>query len=60
MISIAVPGCGRIGTMHAANIAADPRATLSAVFDINRPAARILKSIAEGRVVRTSEVGQDV
>ena len=57
MICIAGPGCGRIGTMHAANIAADPRATRSAVFDIHRPAAKILKSIAEGRVVRTREVG---
>ena len=57
MISFAVPGCGRSGTMHAANIAADRCATLSAGFDSNRPAARILKSIAEGRAVRTSEVG---
>ncbi len=38
MIRIAVLGCGRIGAMHAVNIAA------SAL-------------LAEGRVVRTSEVG---
>jgi len=39
MLRIAVLGCGRIGKMHAANIAAHPRATLAAVFDINRSAA---------------------
>jgi myo-inositol 2-dehydrogenase/D-chiro-inositol 1-dehydrogenase len=39
MIRIAVLGCGRIGVMHAANIAAHPRAGLAAVFDINRAAA---------------------
>ena len=57
MISFAVLGCGRSGAMHAANIAADPSATLSAGLGSNRPAARIVKFIAEGRVVRTSEVG---
>ena len=30
MLRIAVLGCGRIGRMHAANIAAHPRATLAA------------------------------
>ncbi len=39
MIRIAVLGCGRIGAMHAANIAAHPAAGLAAVFDINRSAA---------------------
>lgn len=39
MIRIAVLGCGRIGAMHAYNIAAHPRATLAAVFDINAVAA---------------------
>lgn len=39
MIRIAVLGCGRIGAMHAANIAAHPRARLAAVQDINRAAA---------------------
>jgi len=39
MIRIAVLGCGRIGAMHAANIA-----------------EAALKSIAEGRAVRVSEV----
>ena len=39
MVRIAVLGCGRIGAMHAANIAAHPRARLAAVQDINRAAA---------------------
>jgi len=36
MLRIAVLGCGRIGRMHAANIAAHPRAKLIAVYDIDR------------------------
>ena len=39
MTGIAVLGCGRIGVMHAANIAAHPRATLAGVYDIHRPSA---------------------
>jgi myo-inositol 2-dehydrogenase/D-chiro-inositol 1-dehydrogenase len=39
MPKIAVLGCGRIGRMHAENIAAHPRAGLAGVFDIHRPAA---------------------
>jgi myo-inositol 2-dehydrogenase/D-chiro-inositol 1-dehydrogenase len=39
MTKIAVLGCGRIGRMHAANIAAHPRAELAAVYDIHRPSA---------------------
>ena len=38
-MQIAVLGCGRIGRMHAENIAAHPRATLAGVFDVHRPAA---------------------
>jgi myo-inositol 2-dehydrogenase/D-chiro-inositol 1-dehydrogenase len=69
MIGIAVLGCGRIGAMHAANIAAHPRARLAAVQDINGAmvgfddgrralalAEAALKSIAEGRAVKVSEV----
>lgn len=40
MIRIAVLGCGRIGLMHALNIAAHPRAQLAGVFDIFAPAAQ--------------------
>ena len=39
MVRIALLGCGRIGAMHAANIAAHPRARLAAVYDINRSTA---------------------
>ncbi len=39
MLGIAVLGCGRIGRMHAANIAAHPRARLTAVHDVNAAAA---------------------
>jgi myo-inositol 2-dehydrogenase / D-chiro-inositol 1-dehydrogenase len=39
MVKIGLLGCGRIGAMHAANIAAHPRAQLAAVYDINRSAA---------------------
>ena len=39
MLNIAVLGCGRIGAMHARNIARHEKARLSAVFDIHRPAA---------------------
>ena len=39
MIRIAVLGCGRIGRMHAANIAAHPRAALAMVHDVHAPAA---------------------
>jgi myo-inositol 2-dehydrogenase/D-chiro-inositol 1-dehydrogenase len=49
MISIAVLGCGRIGRMHAANIAAHPRAELAGVFDVHGPAAA---EVAEGLGVR--------
>jgi len=39
MVRIAVLGCGRIGRMHADNIAVHPRATLAAVFDVHQPSA---------------------
>jgi len=51
MIRIAVLGCGRIGAMHAANIAAHPRATLAAVFDINRPAAAAVAAMTGARLL---------
>ena len=39
MPRIAVLGCGRIGRMHAENIAAHPRAELAGVFDVVASAA---------------------
>ncbi len=44
MIRIAVLGCGRIGVMHAANIAAHPRAILAGVYDIHAPAANAVST----------------
>jgi len=53
MIRIAVLGCGRIGVMHAANIAAHPRAALTAVFDINRAAAEAVAAQTGARVLES-------
>jgi myo-inositol 2-dehydrogenase/D-chiro-inositol 1-dehydrogenase len=39
MVNIAVLGCGRIGRMHAANVAAHPGARLAGVYDVHAPAA---------------------
>ena len=58
MIRIAVLGCGRIGVMHAAKIAAHPHATLARVYDIHAPSAKTeaaLRSIAGGCMARTEE-----
>lgn len=40
MLKIAVLGVGRIGKMHAENIAAHPRASLAGVFDVHGPSAK--------------------
>ena len=40
MARIAVLGCGRIGRMHADNIAGHPAARLAAVYDVDAAAAR--------------------
>ena len=47
MLRIAVLGCGRIGQMHAANVARHPRAELAAVFDVNRESAERV-ALAQG------------
>lgn len=39
MIRFALLGCGRIGSMHADNLAAHPKAELGWVYDAHRPAA---------------------
>ncbi|WP_112313081.1 inositol 2-dehydrogenase [Pseudogemmobacter bohemicus] len=39
MLRVAVIGTGRIGRMHAENIAAHPRAALAGVYDIHTPSA---------------------
>jgi myo-inositol 2-dehydrogenase/D-chiro-inositol 1-dehydrogenase len=54
MIRIAVLGCGRIGAMHAANIAAHPKAGLSVVQDINSAAAEAAAASTGARVLKTA------
>jgi myo-inositol 2-dehydrogenase/D-chiro-inositol 1-dehydrogenase len=54
MIRIAVLGCGRIGAMHAANIAAHPRARLAAVQDINRAAAEAVAAATGAPVMESA------
>jgi myo-inositol 2-dehydrogenase/D-chiro-inositol 1-dehydrogenase len=39
MVNFALFGAGRIGVMHAANLAANPRAILAYVYDVNASAA---------------------
>ena len=54
MIRIAVLGCGRIGAMHAANIAAHPKARLAAVQDINAAAAEATAAATGARVMNSA------
>jgi myo-inositol 2-dehydrogenase/D-chiro-inositol 1-dehydrogenase len=54
MIGIAVLGCGRIGVMHAANIAAHPRARLAGVQDIIAAAAEKTAAATGARVFNTA------
>lgn len=53
MLGIGILGCGRIGAMHAANIAAHANARVVAVFDINQTAAQAV-SEATGAPVLAS------
>lgn len=55
MIRIAVLGCGRIGVMHAANIAAHPRAALAGVYDIHAPAAEAVAAKTGAKVFQSAE-----
>jgi myo-inositol 2-dehydrogenase/D-chiro-inositol 1-dehydrogenase len=55
MVRIAVLGCGRIGRMHAANIAAHPRAALGGVFDIHRPSAEEVASTLDAPLFDSAE-----
>ena len=55
MLRIAVLGCGRIGRMHADNIAVHPRARLAAVFDIDRQSAEAVATRHDVRATETAE-----
>src|SRR5690606_36114646 len=55
MLGIAVLGCGRIGRVHAANIAAHPRARLTAVYDVSGDAAAEVAAIEGVPVAASAE-----
>ncbi|MDQ6436396.1 inositol 2-dehydrogenase [Mesorhizobium sp. LHD-90] len=55
MVGIAVLGCGRIGRMHAQNIASHPRASLAGVFDVNRAAAEDVANKLDAKVYESAE-----
>ena len=55
MTRIAVLGCGRIGVMHAANIASHPRAGLAGVYDIAAAAAEELGHTLGARIFGSPE-----
>lgn len=57
MLRIAVLGCGRIGQMHAANVARHPRSTLAAVFDLNSEAA---EKVAAAQGVKAAASAEDI
>lgn len=57
MINIAVLGCGRIGRMHAGNLAVHPDANLVAVYDVYSPSAA---EVAEAHSVRAMGSADDV
>jgi len=62
MLRFALFGAGRIGRMHADNLAAHPRAALAAVYDVAAEAARATADRHGARVAETVEtaLGDDV
>ena len=54
-MKFALFGCGRIGRMHAENIAANPRATLSCVYDVISQAASEVAASHHCKVVGSAE-----
>ena len=50
MLRFALFGAGRIGAMHAANIAANPRARLHSVYDVHAPTAAKIADAHGARV----------
>lgn len=49
MLRIAVLGCGRIGRMHAANIADHARCALAGVYDVHAPSAEEVSALLGAR-----------
>jgi myo-inositol 2-dehydrogenase/D-chiro-inositol 1-dehydrogenase len=56
MVKFAVLGCGRIGRMHALNLARHPRAELTSVYDIAADAAAAVAEATGAR--RAAEIDQ--
>ena len=54
MLRIAVLGCGRIGRMHAANIARHPRASLAMAYDVHAPSATAVAESEGTHVARSA------
>lgn len=52
---VAVLGCGRIGQMHAANVARHPKTTLAMVYDVHAPSAEAVGKREGARVAATPE-----
>ena len=59
MVSVALFGAGRIGKVHAANIALHPQTRLAAVVDVYAPAAEALAAQYGARVATAAEVFAD-
>ena len=59
MIETALFGAGRIGRIHAANLAAHPAARLKYVVDVNESAARELASLHGARPASPDEAFAD-
>ena len=56
MVSVALFGAGRIGKVHAANIALHPQTQLAAVVDVHTPAAEALAAQYGAKVSSADEV----
>ncbi len=57
MLRMAVLGCGRIGQMHARNIAQHPETSLSAVFDVNDTSAtEVAEKYSARKIHNISEI----
>jgi len=54
-LRFALLGAGRIGAMHAANIAANPNATLVSVYDVHAPSAEKVAAANGAKVAPTVE-----
>lgn len=51
MVGMALLGCGRIGRMHAENIARNPSASLVAAYDVHAPSAQSVAEATGARAV---------